>query len=80
MDGLIIDDIQPPPSKQREILNSMILQLREEEFHAKHRPVECGQFQNSIGDDTDEGMVRHDSQNYDSTIRVDESMGVYGVS
>lgn len=66
--GLSIDDLQPAPSKQKDILGPMLLHLKEAEFKAKHRPVGYSDDKSPVGDDTvvSEPLYRYKS-NYTPT-------------
>lgn len=66
-----LDNLQPPPSKQKEILNQMVLNLTDEEFNAKSFN---GNIQSVFNDSVGVAVVA----NQGGRIEADESQGVFG--
>ena len=73
INGLSIDQLLPPPSKQKELLNSVILNLTEEEFEAR-MVTTFTESERMLPSNL--GVEVHSSN--DTRIEVDESQGVFG--
>ena len=72
INGLSIDQLLPPPSKQKELLGQMILNLTAEEFDAKLQTV--GHSSTLANDDTASPVSGTDG----NQIAANESQGVFG--
>jgi len=68
-----LDQLQPPPSQQKELLNQMILNLTKEEFYSKMLTFSAQRGIGTLNDDTNSGV----NENDDACIQVDESQGIF---
>ena len=72
VDGMSLDQILPPPSKQRELLNQMVLNLTEEEYRSR-----------TLSDTNSNSAQVHGSNDNDARdlnndrIKPNESEGVF---
>ncbi|MEM8643848.1 MAG: hypothetical protein AAGF09_03025, partial [Pseudomonadota bacterium] len=73
VDGLCLDHLLPAPSKQKQVLNNMILSLTEEEFEA--RMLSGGGGRATL---LSENLGVAVNGNDQARIQVDESQGVFG--
>ena len=79
--GIGIDEFLPPPSKQKDVLESMLLTLKVPEYERKHlRPgPQVGDNSDNITSRTDIGNEAGDSVNPEEEIKADDSMGVFEI-
>ncbi len=70
VNGFILDHLQPPPSKQKEVLGQMILNLTQEEFNAKMDVNRRGTVNDNLG------IAVFGNQG--ARIEADESQCVFG--
>lgn len=83
IDGISLDNFQPPRSKQKEILVPMVLNLKKEEFEMKNK-TSFRQDGTNLDDTSSDGRANthaSDQQNLScgsSAIRADSEEGVFG--
>lgn len=72
INGMSLDQLLPPPSKQKELLNQMILNMTEEEFNARmHKVNRPG---NTVNNNVGMAVLGNDK----ARIKANESEGVFG--
>jgi len=72
VDGINLDQLQPPPSKQRELLSHMMLSVTDEEFTSKMMRTPRGDIANS-NPSIDTAVI----DNRNARIEADESQSVF---
>ena len=74
VNGVTIEDYLPPPSKQKDVLETMLLTLKEAEYNLKNRPASA---QDSDDSEDYSGQQQEEVDQEGDAICVDESKGAF---